>query len=51
MTHRRRGDEIFAYNHTSPGDTERRGSLLAEVFGSVGERTVLRPRSTRRTTA
>ncbi|MFF7341126.1 sugar O-acetyltransferase [Streptomyces sp. NPDC008163] len=37
----RREDEIFAYNHTPPGDTERRRSLLTEIFASVGERTVL----------
>ena len=37
----RRTDHIFDYNRTPPGETERRRSLLMEIFGSVGERTVL----------
>ncbi|MFJ6570120.1 sugar O-acetyltransferase [Streptomyces sp. NPDC091292] len=40
---RRRTEQIFAYNHTPPGDTERRRTLLVEIFGAVGERTVLLP--------
>ncbi|MEU2022973.1 sugar O-acetyltransferase [Streptomyces sp. NPDC016469] len=38
---RRRADEIFAYNLTPPGDTERLRALLTGIFASVGERTVL----------
>ncbi|MEW1720151.1 sugar O-acetyltransferase [Streptomyces sp. NPDC093109] len=38
---RRRTDQIFAYNHTPPGETERQRSLLVEIFGTVGERTIL----------
>ncbi|WP_031044840.1 sugar O-acetyltransferase [Streptomyces sp. NRRL F-5650] len=41
--HRRRTEQIFEYNHTPPGETERRRSLLVAIFGSVGERTVLLP--------
>lgn len=37
----RRSDLIFEYNQTRPGDTARRRSLLAAIFGSVGERVVL----------
>ena len=40
---RRRTEEIFAYNHTPPGQEERRRSLLTAILGSVGERTVLLP--------
>lgn len=40
---RRREDEIFAYNHTPPGEAERRRELLVEILASVGERTVLLP--------
>jgi galactoside O-acetyltransferase len=39
----RRSDLIFEYNQTRPSDTRRRRSLLQEIFGSVGERTVLLP--------
>ena len=39
----RRTEQIFEYNHTPPADTERRRSLLLEIFGSVGARTVLLP--------
>ncbi|MDT0397847.1 MULTISPECIES: sugar O-acetyltransferase [Streptomyces] len=39
----RRTEEIFAYNHTPPGQEERRRSLLTAILGSVGERTVLLP--------
>jgi len=38
---RRRTDLIFEYNHTPPGDAERRRALLGAILGSVGERTVL----------
>ncbi|MGW4597672.1 sugar O-acetyltransferase [Streptomyces sp. NPDC004457] len=40
---RRRTEEIFEYNHTPPGLTDRRRALLVAIFGSVGERTVLLP--------
>lgn len=40
---RRRADQIFDYNHTPPREAERRRSLLVEIFGSVGESTVLLP--------
>ncbi|MEW2288409.1 sugar O-acetyltransferase [Streptomyces sp. NPDC047841] len=40
---RRRTEEIFEYNHTPPGRTDRRRALLLAIFGSVGERTVLLP--------
>ncbi|AXG81011.1 sugar O-acetyltransferase [Streptomyces paludis] len=40
---RRRTDQIFAYNHTPPGETERQRELLVEIFGTVGERTILLP--------
>ncbi|MFJ4832124.1 sugar O-acetyltransferase [Streptomyces sp. NPDC088747] len=40
---RRRTEQIFEYNHTPPGETERRRSLLVAIFGSVGQRTVLLP--------
>jgi galactoside O-acetyltransferase len=39
----RRTDLIFEYNHTPPGDVDRRRALLAGILGSVGERTVLLP--------
>ncbi|MCK1814774.1 sugar O-acetyltransferase [Streptomyces sp. XM4011] len=39
----RRTEEIFAYNHTPPGETRRRRELLVAILGSVGERTVLLP--------
>ncbi|MFJ2176705.1 sugar O-acetyltransferase [Streptomyces sp. NPDC087851] len=38
---RRRTDLVFAYNHTPPGDTDTRRSLLVAILGSVGERTIL----------
>jgi galactoside O-acetyltransferase len=41
LGHLRRADEIFAYNHTPPGDTEARLALLEAILGSVGERPVL----------
>ncbi|QLQ36655.2 sugar O-acetyltransferase [Micromonospora robiginosa] len=37
----RRTDLIFDYNHTRPGDVERRRMLLDRILGSVGERPVL----------
>ncbi|WP_250293201.1 sugar O-acetyltransferase [Streptomyces atroolivaceus] len=40
---RRRAEQIFEYNRTPPGQEERRRSLLVEILGSVGERTVLLP--------
>lgn len=40
---RRRTEQIFEYSHTPPAETERRRALLVEIFGSVGERTVLLP--------
>ena len=40
---RRRGDLIFEYNQTPPGEGARRRELLVAIFGSVGERTVLNP--------
>ncbi|MEW2514040.1 sugar O-acetyltransferase [Streptomyces sp. NPDC046870] len=40
---RRRTEEIFEYNHTPPGRTDRRRALLVAIFGSVGERTALLP--------
>ncbi|MEU6104063.1 sugar O-acetyltransferase [Streptomyces flaveolus] len=40
---RRRTDQIFAYNHTPPSETEKRRSLLDAIFGSIGERAVLLP--------
>ncbi|MCC8244352.1 sugar O-acetyltransferase [Saccharothrix sp. NEAU-S10] len=40
---RRRTDLIFEYNHTPPGDADKRRSLLVAILGSVGERTVLLP--------
>jgi len=40
---RRRTEQVFDYNRTPPGETGRRRSLLVEIFGSVGERTVLLP--------
>ena len=40
---RRRTDQIFEYNRTPPGEAERRRALLVEIFGAVGERTVLLP--------
>lgn len=39
----RRAEQIFDYNHTRPREEERRRSLLVEILGSVGERTVLLP--------
>jgi galactoside O-acetyltransferase len=43
LGHLRRDDEIFAYNHTPPGDPARRRALLGAILGSVGERPVLLP--------
>ncbi|MET8517798.1 sugar O-acetyltransferase [Streptomyces sp. NPDC005077] len=40
---RRRTEQIFEYNQAPPSATEKRRSLLVEIFGSVGERTVLLP--------
>jgi galactoside O-acetyltransferase len=40
---RRRPDLVFEYNHTPPGEPERRRELLVAALGSVGERTVLLP--------
>ena len=40
---RRRTDLIFEYNHTPPGEADRRGSLLVAILGSVGARAVLLP--------
>ncbi|MGW0915376.1 sugar O-acetyltransferase [Streptomyces sp. NPDC002784] len=40
---RRRTEQIFEYNHTPPSAAQKRRSLLVEIFGSVGERTVLLP--------
>ncbi|QYX79892.1 sugar O-acetyltransferase [Streptomyces akebiae] len=40
---RRRTDQIFEYNRTPPGETERRRALLVEIFASIGRRTVLLP--------
>lgn len=40
---RRRTDLIFDYNHTPPGQAERRRALLAAIFGSVGADAVLLP--------
>ncbi|CAM5322727.1 sugar O-acetyltransferase [Streptomyces atroolivaceus] len=40
---RRRAEQIFEYNRTPPGQEDRRRSLLVEILGSVGERTVLLP--------
>jgi galactoside O-acetyltransferase len=40
---RRRTEQIFEYNHTPPREEERRRSLLVEILGSVGGRTVLLP--------
>jgi galactoside O-acetyltransferase len=39
----RRTDLIFEYNHTPPGEADRRRSLLAAILGPVGERAVLLP--------
>lgn len=39
----RRTDLIFEYNHTPPGQADRRRSLLVAILGSVGERVVLLP--------
>uniref|UniRef100_A0AAU2VJL8 Acetyltransferase n=1 Tax=Streptomyces sp. NBC_00008 TaxID=2903610 RepID=A0AAU2VJL8_9ACTN len=39
----RRTEQIFDYNHTPPREEERLRSLLVEILGSVGERTVLLP--------
>lgn len=39
----RRPDLVFEYNHTPPGQPERRRELLVAALGSVGERTVLLP--------
>lgn len=38
---RRRTDLVFEYNHTPPGDADKRRSLLVAILGSVGERAVL----------
>ncbi|UCM89242.1 sugar O-acetyltransferase [Streptomyces marincola] len=43
LDERRRADLIFAYNHTPPGDTRKRRSLLRAILGSVGERPALHP--------
>ncbi|GLY15028.1 sugar O-acetyltransferase [Kineosporia rhizophila] len=43
QNHRRRPEAVFEYNHTPPGEAGRRRELLQEIFGSVGERTVLLP--------
>lgn len=43
LADRRRGDLVFAYNHTPPGEAARRRELLEAIFGSVGARTVLLP--------
>ncbi|MFI1562909.1 sugar O-acetyltransferase [Streptomyces sp. NPDC020490] len=40
---RRRAEQVFEYNHTPPGEMEKRRSLLVAIFGSVGERMVLLP--------
>lgn len=40
---RRRADLVFEYNHTPPGEADRRRALLVAILGSVGERTVLLP--------
>ncbi|GAA3635095.1 galactoside O-acetyltransferase [Kineosporia mesophila] len=37
----RRADLIFDYNQTRPSDTDRRRTLLEQILGSVGARTVL----------
>ncbi len=39
----RHADLIFEYNHTPPGEPERRRALLVAALGSVGERVVLLP--------
>ena len=39
----RRGDLIFEYNLTPPGQPERRRELLESILGSVGARTILLP--------
>lgn len=39
----RRTEHIFEYNHTPPGEAQKRRLLLDAIFGSVGERTVLLP--------
>jgi galactoside O-acetyltransferase len=39
----RRTDLIFEYNHTPPGEADRRRSLLVAILGSVGESAVLLP--------
>ncbi|MFI7272715.1 sugar O-acetyltransferase [Streptomyces sp. NPDC049879] len=41
LASRRRADEIFAYNHTPPGETAKLRALLEAIFGRVGERAVL----------
>ncbi|WP_413577891.1 sugar O-acetyltransferase [Bdellovibrio sp. HCB290] len=35
--------EVMEYNQSSPADAELRSSLLSRIFGSVGERVVVRP--------
>ncbi|MFC8425750.1 hypothetical protein ACFUN7_33765 [Streptomyces sp. NPDC057236] len=40
---RRRTEQIFEYDHTPPGEAEKRRSLLVAILGPVGERTVLPP--------
>lgn len=37
----RNADLVFEYNHTPPGQAEKRRALLEAALGSVGERTVL----------
>ncbi|WLQ44183.1 sugar O-acetyltransferase [Streptomyces laculatispora] len=39
----RRTEQIFDYDHTPPREEGRRRSLLVDILGSVGERTVLLP--------
>ncbi|ARQ69629.1 galactoside O-acetyltransferase [Streptomyces marincola] len=43
LDERRRADLIFAYNHTPPGEADKRRSLLRAILGSVGERPALHP--------
>ncbi|WP_236061585.1 sugar O-acetyltransferase [Actinacidiphila acididurans] len=38
---RRRTEQIFAYNHTPPNETEKLRTLLVSILGSVGERAIL----------
>ncbi|MEE1938080.1 sugar O-acetyltransferase [Streptomyces sp. TRM 70361] len=43
LAFRRRAEQIFEYNHTPPGEAEKRRSLLTSILGSVGKRTELLP--------